>query len=73
LRPLVDLPDFHTQVATREALIRVCAFIGHRGHPGGALEMPSNGDVLMMLLLTALAGKQPQNALEIQFFSTPVD
>jgi hypothetical protein len=27
--------------------------------PGGALKMPSNGDVLMMLLLTALAVKQP--------------
>jgi hypothetical protein len=41
--------------------------------PGGALEMPSNGDVLMMLLLTALVGKQPGNAPEIGFFSAPVD
>jgi hypothetical protein len=41
--------------------------------PGGALEMPSNGDVLMMLLLTALAGKQPESAPEIGFFSAPID
>jgi hypothetical protein len=41
--------------------------------PGGVLEMPSNGDVLMMLLLTALAGKQPESAPEIGFFSAPVD
>jgi len=41
--------------------------------PGGALEMPNNGDVLMMLLLTALAGKQPESAPEIGFFSALVD
>jgi len=39
----------------------------------GALEMPSNGDVLMMLLLTALAGKQPESAPENGLFSAPVD
>jgi hypothetical protein len=41
--------------------------------PGGAQEMASNGDVLMMLPLTALAGKQPESAPEIGFFSAPVD
>jgi hypothetical protein len=35
--------------------------------------MASNGDVLMMLLLTALAEKQPESAPEIVFFSAPVD
>jgi hypothetical protein len=35
--------------------------------------MASNGDVLMLLLLTALAGKQPESAPEIGFFSAPVD
>jgi hypothetical protein len=30
--------------------------------------MASNGDVLMMLLLTALVGKQPESAPEIGFF-----
>src|SRR5882757_4674777 len=35
--------------------------------------MPSNGDVLMMLLLTALAGKQPESVPEIGFFSAHVD
>jgi len=35
--------------------------------------MASNGDVLRMLLLTALAEKQPESAPEIVFFSAPVD
>ncbi len=35
--------------------------------------MPNNGDVLMMLLLTALAGKQPESVPEIGFFSALVD
>jgi hypothetical protein len=35
--------------------------------------MTSNGDGLMMLLLTALAGKQPESAREIGFFSALVD
>jgi hypothetical protein len=41
--------------------------------PVGALEMLSNGDVLVMVLLTALAGKQPESAPEIGFFSAPED
>jgi hypothetical protein len=41
--------------------------------PACALEMASNGDVLTMLLLTALVGKQPESAPEIGFFSAPVD
>jgi hypothetical protein len=41
--------------------------------PTCALEMASNGDVLTMLLLTALVGKQPESAPEIGFFSAPVD
>jgi hypothetical protein len=39
----------------------------------GALEMPSNDDVLVMVLLTALAGKKPESVPEIGFFSAPVD
>jgi hypothetical protein len=35
--------------------------------------MASNGDVLLLLLLTALSGKQPKCAAEIEFFSAPVD
>jgi hypothetical protein len=39
----------------------------------GAQEMASYGDGLMMLLLTALAGKQPENAPESGFFSASMD
>jgi hypothetical protein len=39
----------------------------------GALEMPSNGDVLVMVLLTALTSKKPESIPEIGFFSAPVD
>jgi hypothetical protein len=39
----------------------------------GALEMLGNGDVLMMLLWTALPRKEPEDAPEIGFFSALVD
>jgi hypothetical protein len=42
-------------------------FLNRFSGPGGALEMPSDGDVSMLLLLTALAGKQPESAPEIGF------
>jgi hypothetical protein len=35
--------------------------------------MASDGDVLMMLLLTASAWKELQSAPEIEFLSEPVD
>jgi hypothetical protein len=35
--------------------------------------MASNGDVLMILVLTALLRKSPKIAAEIEFFSAPVD
>jgi hypothetical protein len=39
----------------------------------GALEMPSNRDVLVMVLLTVLAAKPPESAPEIGLSSAPVD
>jgi hypothetical protein len=72
-RPETQLSAFKRTVGSNPTLFRHFPESQRFSGPAGALEIASNGDVLMMLLLTALAGKQPESAPEMGFFSAPVD